>query len=169
MVMRLWVTAIVLLLATSVYAAEQDRFVSKLKLPSGDVMKIVKLSHRNVNAWLEFFDNRASSDHKAWKGCYCTYYYYPRFEGSQSKGNSRRDYAKWLIENGKMNGYLVYEDGNVVGWCNVGSKRNYPKLKGNDDPLSEGTKSIVCFMIEAPYRGQGIATALLKRIVKARL
>jgi len=127
-------------------------------------MKIVKLNHRNVNAWLDFFDNRAFSDHKAWEGCYCTYYYYPRYEGSLSTGKSRREYAKWLIENGKMTGYLVYEDGKVIGWCNVGSKRNYTKLKGNESS-SEGTKSIVCFMIEDQYRGRGIATALLKRII----
>jgi GNAT superfamily N-acetyltransferase len=131
----------------------------------GEYMKIVKLSHRNVRAWLDFFDNRAFSDHKAWEGCYCTYYYYPRFEASRKTGRSRREYAKWLIEHNKMSGYLAYDKGKVVGWCNVGPKGNYPKLKGKD-PSDEGTKSIVCFTIEAPYRRRGIATALLKRIVK---
>jgi GNAT superfamily N-acetyltransferase len=128
-------------------------------------MKIVKLSHRNVNAWLDFFDNRAFSDHKAWEGCYCTYYYYPRFEASRKAGRSRREYAKWLIDHNKMSGYLAYEKGSVIGWCNAGPKQYYPKLKGQD-PSDDGTKSIVCFTIDERYRGRGIATALLKRVVK---
>ena len=42
MVMRVWVTAIVLLLATSVDAAAQDRFVSRLKLPSGETVVVAE-------------------------------------------------------------------------------------------------------------------------------
>jgi len=40
--MRLLVTAIVLFLATSLYAVAQDRFVSKLKLPSGETVVVAE-------------------------------------------------------------------------------------------------------------------------------
>lgn len=128
-------------------------------------MRIIKLSRRNVDAWLDFFDNRAFSDHNAWKGCYCTYYYYPKFEVGKNVGRSRREYAKWLIENNKMTGYLVYEKGKVIGWCNAGPKQNYSKLN-RANQLHKGTKSIVCFILEARYRGQGIAKKILRRIIK---
>ncbi len=128
-------------------------------------MKIIKISHRNLNAWLDFFDNRAFADHKEWKGCYCTYYFYPRYDNSSDVNNSQREYAKWLIMNNKMKGYLVYEDGKVVGWCNVGPKQYYTKLLKPDQKY-DGIKAIVCFMIEEQYRGKGIATAILKRIVE---
>ncbi len=128
-------------------------------------MKIIKVSRRNINAWLDFFDNRAFSDHKEWKGCYCTYYFYPRLEQNENIGSSKREYAKWLIENNKMNGYVVYENGKVTGWCNVGPKQNYPKLMEKGQKY-DGTKSIVCFMIEARHRGKGIARAILQRIIE---
>ena len=129
------------------------------------VMRIIKFSYRNIDAWLDYFDNRAFSDHKAWKGCYCTYFYYPKFEDSKNVCRTKREYAKWLIENDKMTGYLVYEKGKVIGWCNTGPKLNYSKLSQTNQ-LHKGIKSIVCFLIEERYRGQGIAKAILKRIIK---
>jgi GNAT superfamily N-acetyltransferase len=128
-------------------------------------MKIIRFTQRNLNAWLNFFDKRAFSDHKEWKTCYCTYYYYPRFDSSKKLERSRREYAKWLIENNLMNGYLVFEGGKAIGWCNVGPKKNYPKLVKKNHGY-DGIKSIVCFVIEKGYRGKGIAKAILKRIIK---
>lgn len=40
--MNVWVTALVLLLATSAQAATQDRFVSKLKHPTGKSLVIAE-------------------------------------------------------------------------------------------------------------------------------
>jgi hypothetical protein len=42
MMMRVWVTAMVLLLAASVHAAAQDRFVSKLLHPSGKTVVVAE-------------------------------------------------------------------------------------------------------------------------------
>jgi hypothetical protein len=42
MVMKLWINAIVLLLTTSVYATAQDRFVSKLRLPTGETVVVAE-------------------------------------------------------------------------------------------------------------------------------
>jgi hypothetical protein len=69
-------------------------------------MKIIKVSHCNLNAWLDFFDNRAFSDHKEWKSCYCTYYFYPKLENNENIGNSKREYAKLkrIIEDSKKDG-----------------------------------------------------------------
>jgi GNAT superfamily N-acetyltransferase len=114
---------------------------------------------------MDFFDHRAFSDHKEWKTCYCTYFFYPKLASGKEIGSSKRAYAKWLIERKKMNGYLVYEKGAVIGWCNVGPRRDFPRLKEKQN-TSDGIKSIVCFIIEERYRGRGIATAMLKRIIK---
>lgn len=40
--MRLWVTALVLLLITSVHAAPQERFLSKLTLPTGETVVVAE-------------------------------------------------------------------------------------------------------------------------------
>jgi GNAT superfamily N-acetyltransferase len=127
-------------------------------------MQIVKLSIKNMEAWFDFFDNRGFQDHHAWAGCYCTYFYYPRFPESHVGNNSKREYARWLIENGKMNGYLVYEDEKVVGWCNADSKENYTRIYEEEDK-GKKIKSIVCFLIQKDYRGRRIARKILKEIV----
>ena len=130
-------------------------------------MQIVKLSTNNMDDWFDFFDNRGFQDHHDWAGCYCTYYHYPRFPESyiETESKSKREYARWLIENDKMNGYLVYEEEKVVGWCNVGSKENYTKIFSDED-RGKKIKSITCFLIEKEYRGRGIARKILKEIIK---
>lgn len=40
----------------------------------------------------------------------------------------RRDKAMELIQNREMQGYLAYEDGIVIGWCNVNDRKNYRYL-----------------------------------------
>jgi GNAT superfamily N-acetyltransferase len=127
-------------------------------------MRIIKLSSKNSAAWLDFFDTQAFKDHEEWKGCYCTFYFYPKIKGSI--GKTKREYAQWLIEKGYMQGYVVYENKKVIGWCNVGDKWAYSRLTNGLGVKEEGVKSIVCFVIQKEYRRQGIARKIVKRIIK---
>jgi len=77
-----------------------------------------------------------------------------------------RSQAAELIERGQLNGYLAYDGGIAVGWCNADSAERYLRL--GDVHFREAgqfTKSIVCFEISPEYRGKGIAAALLDRII----
>ena len=128
-------------------------------------MIIKAMKDENVSDWFDFFDNRAFADHPDWKGCYCTGPFTPRLKEYASKSPVRKEYAKWLIENDRMQGYLVYENGKVVGWCNVNMKPALPKY--NDfSKESENIISIACFMVQKEYRRKGIAQKLLRRIIK---
>lgn len=128
-------------------------------------MIIRAMKHENVPDWFDFFDNRAFTDHTDWKGCYCTAFFFPRLKEYQSKSKVRKQYARWLIQNGSMKGYLAYENGKVVGWCNVNRKAVFPRL---DDIAEEGESvlSITCFLVEKEYRRKGLAQKILDRIVK---
>ena len=128
-------------------------------------MVIKELTSSQMDDWFEFFDNRAFADHEDWNGCYCTAFYSPRPEEYGSPSKKRRDYAKWLIETGRMKGYLAYENGKIVGWVNTNDKRQFPRLSElmqDDDKVL----SIVCFIVEKEHRRKGIAQKLLKRIMK---
>jgi ribosomal protein S18 acetylase RimI-like enzyme len=118
-----------------------------------------------MSDWFDFFDNRAFIDNKEWKGCYCTAFYYPKPKEYVNPSDKRKDYAKWLIENGRMKGYLAYTDDKVVGWVNANEKKNYPRLDDIYD-ASEKVLSIVCFIVQKEYRRKGIAKQLLNRIVE---
>ncbi len=115
--------------------------------------------------WFDFFDTRAFADHEDWKGCYCTHFFSPRLAEYEGGSRRRRDYAAWLVERGIMKGYLAYEQGRVVGWCNANEKAAFPALSHlatND----ERVVSIACFLIQKENRGQGIAQKILDRIIE---
>ena len=80
----------------------------------------------------------------------------------------KRDYAKELIENGILNGFVAVYDNQIVGFCNADTKDNYFRLSRETAPYSwngvdERNKilSIVCFTVEPDMRRIGIAKALL--------
>ncbi len=128
-------------------------------------MMIKPMSPDHADAWFDFFDNRAFADHEDWKGCYCTGPFSPRLKEYEGSSRRRRDYAIWLVENGIMQGYLAFEHGNVVGWCNAGEKRAFtrPDVIHTD---KDNAVSIACFVIQKEYRGQGVAEKLLARVIR---
>ncbi len=130
-------------------------------------MKITPLDGSRLQDWLGFFDNRAFSDNPWWGYCYCTHYHKTKEGKEKQPGMTNRDYAGWLIESGKMQGYLAYsEEVEVIGWCNANDKASYQVLITDQDS-SEATriKSVVCFIIDKAYRRQGIASLLLQRVI----
>ena len=128
-------------------------------------MIIKAMKHENVSDWFDFFDNRAFADHQDWKGCYCTGPFMPRLKEFKSKSTRRKEYAKWLVENSMMKGYLAYENGKVIGWCNVNMKSAFPKYDDMSEE-SENVLSIACFTVEKEHRGKGITQKILDRIIK---
>ena len=128
-------------------------------------MKIAALDRTNSSDWFDFFDNRAFADHQDWKGCYCTSPFTPRLNEYSRSSGRRRDYAEWLIETSRLRGYLAYEDGKVVGWCNVNLRGTLP-MYALGPRSDKGVLSIACFMVEKEYRRRGIATKLLRRVIQ---
>ena len=81
-----------------------------------------------------------------------------------------RKQAIQFIKSGRMQGYLAYVQGKVVGWCNANHKKAYDNVNFNfaeKIPDNGGKiKSIVCFSVVPAYRGCGVATALLEHICR---
>ena len=73
------------------------------------------------------------------------------------------------IASGAMRGYLAYVDGVSIGWCNANDKANFPAENAYGirlpAPTEKREKLVICFEIAPEYRGKGVATALLGRIV----
>jgi ribosomal protein S18 acetylase RimI-like enzyme len=61
-----------------------------------------------------------------------------------------------------MDGYLAYQDGNVVGWTAAGSSLLFPGLPDANDKLAR----ILCFVIHPEHRGEGVATAMLNHAIE---
>ncbi len=141
----------------------------------GEIMELFirKLTPELLEDWLSFFDKDAFSDNEDWCGCYCMCYHYDEeldrkraYGCDRSSAKFNRKQAIRLIKSGRMQGYLAYVQGKVVGWCNSNDKKAYDNVNFNfaeEVPDNgEKIKSVVCFSVAPQYRGHGVATALLE-------
>jgi GNAT superfamily N-acetyltransferase len=84
-------------------------------------------------------------------------------------GELSRKIAEQQIYSNILRGYLAFVDGVSIGWCNANDKANFPiePCTGASfyAPAEKREKAVVCFEIAPEYRGKGVATALLLRVV----
>jgi GNAT superfamily N-acetyltransferase len=98
------------------------------------------------------------------RGCWCMFY---RKSGAGSgigvAENNRRE-LKAMVDAGEVPGFIGYRDGVPVGWISFGPREHFAKLRRSPvmKPVDDlPVWSVVCFVVPAPYRGQGVARALL--------
>jgi ribosomal protein S18 acetylase RimI-like enzyme len=106
------------------------------------------------------------------RGCWCMYY---RVSGERSgwptggaRSEANRQAMKALVDGGEPTGLLGYREGVPVGWVSLGPRERYPKLERSPVMRPVDAKpvwSIVCFVVPAEFRKQGVAQALLDAAV----
>lgn len=126
--------------------------------------------------YFDFFENRAFTDNSPYR-CYCQLY---QMSKEQQKaafhnvkgddiGHVSRNIAKQQIDAGMLRGYLAFDDGVAIGWCNANDKANFPMESCTGDcffaPAKKREMAVVCFEIAPKYRGKGIASALLQQVI----
>ena len=78
-----------------------------------------------------------------------------------------------LLAKDRIRAVIAEWDGEPVGWCSFGPRRDFPKLERSRvfhrAGAADETWAIVCFFIKAGWRGKGIATALLREATKEAL
>jgi GNAT superfamily N-acetyltransferase len=77
---------------------------------------------------------------------------------------------KALVRKGEAQGLLAFVDNEPVGWLALGPRREFKKLDRApslrcDD--ADEVWSLPCFFVHKAWRGQGVATALLKAALPA--
>lgn len=102
------------------------------------------------------------------RGCWCMYYRRSGSRGALPAGTTpaqaNRADLKALVDAGRPPGLIGYRRGVAVGWVSLGPRREFAKLvrspvmKALDD---QPVWSIICFVVPAEHRGQGVARALL--------
>ena len=91
-------------------------------------------------------------------------------EAQQNPGPASRKVAEQQISDGALRGYLAYDGGISIGWCNANDRANYPAEPYYDDvlfhaPAEMKEKAVVCFEIAPDHRRKGVATALLNQVI----
>lgn len=139
-------------------------------------LTIEKLTPKLADDYFDFFDNRAFTDDSPYR-CYCQMFQlskkgYEKEYGDKSidPGELSKIIARRQIDEGDLRGYLAYADGLAIGWCNANDRANYPPEPFVENPFHLPTpkaeKAVVCFEIAPQFRGLGIASALLERVVQ---
>ncbi len=101
--------------------------------------------HRNVPAY----------------GCWCMYWR----DRSLGHGTPKKRALGSLVRVGKEPGLLAYDGGEAIGWISVSPREQYaalfrsPQYRPQDD--DGGVWSIICFVVDRPRQGEGVAAALL--------
>ena len=84
-------------------------------------------------------------------------------------GKISRKIAEQQIASGALRGYLAYGNGEAIGWYNANDKANFPidSCGGSHfhSDLPNREIAVVCFEVAPNFRGQGVATALLDRVI----
>lgn len=137
---------------------------------------IKKLTPELSIDYFDFFENRAFTDESPYR-CYCQMYQMSKEQQKEELNNFKGDdygllaknIAEKQIKSGVLCGYLAYMDGKSVGWCNANDRANFPKDPCSDvlfhSPIPQSEIAVVCFEIAPDYRGRGVATALLNRVI----
>ncbi len=99
--------------------------------------------------------------------CFCVAWWVPTWDGWSDRPPIRnRAFRDKLFDRGEYDGYLLYDDGKPVGWCQVGPRDRLEKLVAqfnlSPDPQSW---AITCFLIAPAYRRQGYASFMLDEIL----
>lgn len=124
--------------------------------------------------YLDFFDNRAFTDNNPNGPCYCTS---PNQDEETIKQMVRefkdfgvkqtlRKYAEEMLNKNMIHGYLAYDGGVSIGWCNAADIDSYLGFVPDfaKENVCGKTISIVCFEVAPEYRGKGIASAFIERV-----
>jgi ribosomal protein S18 acetylase RimI-like enzyme len=106
------------------------------------------------------------------RGCWCMYYRRsgarPQLAPGMTHAEGNRADLKTLVDARTPPGLIGYRGKVPVGWVSLGPRETFTRLKRSpvmravdDTPVW----SIICFVVPAQYRGQGIAHALLRAAV----
>jgi GNAT superfamily N-acetyltransferase len=103
------------------------------------------------------------------RGCWCMFYRrsgeIPAPPAGVTRAEANRRAMKALVDGGEVTGLLGYSGGVPVGWVSLGPRERYRKLERSPVMKAVDDKtvwSVICFVVPAPHRRQGVARALLE-------
>jgi len=110
-------------------------------------------------------------DNGACGGCWCMTWRIPRGGKlwQENKGKPNRRAFRQLVRAGKVFGCLAFAGDEPVGWCCVGPRADFPRLrtiKALQTDWNQATWSVTCFYIRSRWRGRRVASKLLKAAVE---
>jgi ribosomal protein S18 acetylase RimI-like enzyme len=100
--------------------------------------------------------------------CFCTAWWVPSWEEwAETNAESNRQLREELLKRGEYDGYLLYAEDQVVGWCQVGQRDRLAKILSQFNlTIDPNTWAITCFQINPEMHREGLAANLLRKVLK---
>jgi len=129
-------------------------------------LTVRKLTPGDGEALIAYFDGPGFSDNPSWRTCYCTFFHKPVGYGLETgKRMTNKTYCRQLVSRGILRGYLALDEGGRIrGWVNVNEISRLNALLPSQAP--EGTRAVVCFVVEPGSRRQGVASRMMETILQ---
>jgi GNAT superfamily N-acetyltransferase len=107
-----------------------------------------------------------------WNGCWCVAFHVARKE-EPATADERRTLKEKLVRGGRSHAALVFDGGDVAGWCQFGPPSELPARMGSFTRLGAKLPDwrITCFFVDRDHRRMGVADAALAgalRMIAAR-
>jgi GNAT superfamily N-acetyltransferase len=100
--------------------------------------------------------------------CWCLSHRIGARQIEELGGGDREQAMRRLCEREPAPGVVAYRDGTPVGWCSIGPRAGIPRLAASKliRPVDEvPVWSIICVVVRAGHRRQGVTTHLLEGAV----
>ncbi|MCA9756658.1 MAG: GNAT family N-acetyltransferase [Candidatus Eisenbacteria bacterium] len=152
------------------YAEATERLSAEIdRRPEIGEVTIHPMTADRVEDWLRFFDHDGLAGNPDWASCYCL--------DPHESAPPEMPELPWRTTRGKMVcrfregstfGYLAYVEDRPVGWVNASLRSEYAKYQGvdPDGPEPKSVIGVSCYVIAPPFRGHGVASALLDRVIE---
>lgn len=114
----------------------------------------------------DFFRLHSDDNHAGW--CQCVAWWVPSWDGFMDRtAEENLALRRSLFEKGVFDGYLLYDNGKPVGWCQAAPQEMLAAVANRYKlTTDEGAWVVTCFVIAPSYRRQKIASTLLREVVK---
>jgi GNAT superfamily N-acetyltransferase len=130
---------------------------------SGPPISVKRLSAANE---AEFARIHCDATGNGW--CHCVAWWVPSWDGwGERTADENAALRKKLFEEGVHDGYLIYSDAELAGWCQAWRRDAFVKLSTQFGIASaDDAWMIGCVLILPAHRGGGVAKAALSLIVE---
>ena len=121
-----------------------------------------------TSTWPDF--ERLFSSRGAPHYCWCQVYRATRRSARQADRSEPKSAMGERIHQGMHVGVLAYAGDEPVGWCSIGPRPTFPRLRttslnGAADPDDSSVWSLTCFFVPRRFRQRGLASRLLQAAI----
>ncbi len=103
-------------------------------------------------------------------GCWCMWWRLSGPEYSRHRGQDNKEAFRALVEGGEEPGVLAYHDGVPIGWCAIGPRESYGRLRDGKVRIFKAVDdqpvwNVTCFYVARAWRNRGVTLHLLQAAV----